>query len=75
MDQKAEFSHFSVAFWSTFFVYVRCYVGKKVRVVFNINVILSLNFEISCRLSTHLLSTVAVNERPNPYPVLDDIGT
>ena len=25
MDQKAEFSHFSVAFWSTFFVYVRCY--------------------------------------------------
>ena len=23
MDQKAEFGHFSVAFWSTFFVYVR----------------------------------------------------
>ena len=32
MDQKAEFSHFSVAFWSTFFVYVRCYRWCKIRV-------------------------------------------
>ena len=31
---------------------------KKVRGVFNINAILSLNFEISRRLSSHLLSTL-----------------